>query len=108
MLTQRTLHQLIADLWTMSASMNAASSTNQLQFFDTPDGGSIMAAPVRPEWLEKGAEALQKAAEDLESLLDDSMPVPKPPSVLQPVLSIVSEKVLEDDPDPEPDLPGAA
>lgn len=91
MLTQKTLHEIIADLWTMSASMNAAGNTNELQLFESPGGHSVLAAPVRPEWLKGASESLQKAAEDLASLLDDETPVPKPPTILQPVLSIVRD-----------------
>ena len=86
MLTQKSLAQLIADLWAVSAQMNAASSTSELVSLD-----GIEFAPVQPEWLQKAAESLQKAAEDLESLMDDETPIPMPPVVIAPVLTVVKE-----------------
>ncbi len=86
MLTQKSLAQLIADLWTVSAQMNAASSTSELVSLD-----GIEFAPVQPEWLQKAAVSLQKAAEDLEGLMDDDIPIPRPPVVRAPVLTVVKE-----------------
>ena len=94
MLTQKTLSQLIADLWAMSASMNAACSAAELEMID-----DVLYAPVRPEWLEKGAQALQKAAEDLESLLDDETPVERPPRTVEPILAIVRDEDEDDEGD---------
>lgn len=82
MLTQKKLAQLIMDLWTMSASMNAAAGTNELRYHN-----GVAYAPVKPEWLEKAGESLQNAAEDLEDLLDDTTPVERPPS--KPILALV-------------------
>lgn len=104
MLTQKKLAQLIAHMWTMSASMNAAGSTNQLVYLD-----GMEFAPVRPDWLTQAALELQEAAEDLESLLDDETPVEPPPRTARPILAVVKE---DDDgvpqaltPDPEEDPP---